>query len=165
MHPDTDRPDVRVNESSETLSRLELANPDYTNFSMLSVLLRTRHDSLQTSPPVETTTSETESISSQHAGWRKQGQVKMRSEDGGFNSVVPNTSDVNSTMSKTTGVNRIRRLASDAKMSSDKNTTELADPTQTNNEPKMSALKCLVSLAYPVSLPLQCTRFYFGLFN
>jgi len=101
---------------------------------------------------------------------RKRGQVKMRSEDGGFNSVVPNTSvkaplnmnssAINSTMSKTTRVNRIRRLASD------NNTTESANPTPTNNEPKMSALKCLVSLAYPVSLPLQCTPFYFGfLFN
>uniref|UniRef100_A0A2S2NS62 Uncharacterized protein n=1 Tax=Schizaphis graminum TaxID=13262 RepID=A0A2S2NS62_SCHGA len=173
MHPDIDRPDVRVNEFSETLFRQKLVDPDYTNFSMLSVLLRTRLDSMQTSPLIETTTTETESIASQHAGWRIRGQVKMKSEDGGFNSVVPNISvktplniknnDVN--MSKT-GVNRIRRLALDAKTSLDKNSTELTDPTQTNNEPEMSALKCLMSLAYPVSLPLQCTKLYFGfLFN
>ncbi|XP_060846814.1 uncharacterized protein LOC132926474 [Rhopalosiphum padi] len=170
MHPDIDRPDVPIKELPETQSLLKLADSDYTNFGMLSVLLRTRLNSLQTSSPIETTTVETESIASQHAGWRKRGQVKMRSEDGGFNSVVPNTSvkaplnmnssAINSTMSKTTRVNRIRRLASD------NNTTESANPTPTNNEPKMSALKCLVSLAYPVSLPLQCTPFYFGfLFN
>ncbi|XP_060848608.1 uncharacterized protein LOC132928062 [Rhopalosiphum padi] len=126
MHPDIDRPDVPINELSETQYLLKLADSDYTNFGMLSVLLRTRLNSLQTSSPIETTTAETESIASQHAGWRL--------------------------------VNRIRRLTSEKNT----NTTVSGDPTQTNNEPKMSALKCLVSLAYPVSLPLQCTQFYFG---
>ncbi|XP_060858848.1 uncharacterized protein LOC132936186 [Metopolophium dirhodum] len=57
--------------------------------------------------------------------------------------------------------NRRRRLASGAEISADKNTTASADLTVSNDGHTMSAIKCLLSLSFPVSLPTQCIQFYF----
>lgn len=61
---------------------------------------------------------------------------------------------------KPTAGNRRRRLASGAEISTDKNTTS-TDPTISNDGHTMSAMKCLLSLSYPISLPTQCIQFYF----
>jgi len=57
--------------------------------------------------------------------------------------------------------NRSRRSVEDAKMSSDKNTTELADPKPINqgNIP-INALTCALYLRLPVALPLKCVNFF-----
>jgi len=58
--------------------------------------------------------------------------------------------------------NRSRRSASNAKMSSNKNSTVMADPTPTKQgNIALSALPCVLSLGLPVALPLQCVKFYF----
>ncbi|KAF0728053.1 Uncharacterized protein FWK35_00027222, partial [Aphis craccivora] len=56
--------------------------------------------------------------------------------------------------------NRSRRSAEDVKMSSDKNTTQLADPKPKNQGTiSINALTCALSLGLPIALPLQCVPF------
>jgi len=62
---------------------------------------------------------------------------------------------------KPTAGNRRRRWASGAEIPSNKNTTVSVDPMISYDGHSMSAMKCLLSLSYPVSLPTQCIQFYF----
>ncbi|XP_003246878.3 uncharacterized protein LOC100575861 [Acyrthosiphon pisum] len=70
------------------------------------------------------------------------------------------TEEMNRIREPTLG-NRSRRLASGAGISSDKNTTASAGPTDSVDAHNMSAIKCLLSLSLPVSLPTQCIQYYF----
>ncbi|KAE9528519.1 hypothetical protein AGLY_012090 [Aphis glycines] len=194
MHPDSNRPDVDIDELSESLVRLKMSATDYTNIDKWMMwLLRTRLESPQTSPPVETTT--TKFVTNQHSGWRKRRQalVKSRSGNDESNSVVSlisssspsnmNSNGINPDMfkiklfnwilrnlkteamkqvQKSVLKNRSRRSAEDAKISSDKNSTELADPKPTNQGTiSINALPCALSFGLPVALPLQCLKFFF----
>ncbi|KAE9528521.1 hypothetical protein AGLY_012092 [Aphis glycines] len=195
MHPDSNRPDVDIDQESlsERLTRLKLPVADYTDIdTWMMWLLRTRLESPQTSPPVETTTK---FAMNQHPGWRKRRQalVKSRSGNDESNSVVSltsssspsnmNSNDINPDMfkiklfnwilrnlkteamkqvQKSVLKNRSRRSAEDAKISSDKNSTELADPKPTNQGTiSINALPCALSFGLPVALPLQCLKFFF----
>jgi len=62
---------------------------------------------------------------------------------------------------KPTLKNRYPRSASNAETSEDKNITSTAGPVIPNDERNMSAIKCILSLSFPVSLPTQCIQFFF----
>ncbi|KAE9522652.1 hypothetical protein AGLY_016957 [Aphis glycines] len=188
MHPDSNRPDVDIDELSESLVRLKMSATDYTNIDKWMMwLLRTRLESPQTSPPVETTT--TKFVTNQHSGWRKRRQtlVKLRGGVDGSNSVVSLTSSSSPSNMNSNGINpnlfkiklynwilrnleteamkevrksvlknRSRRSTEDAKMSSDKNTTEFADLKLTDlGITPVNALTCSLSLVLPIALPLR----------
>jgi len=112
---------------------------------------------------------------------------KIRGEDGGSSSVVSLTSPSSSLnvnrksvypmqvedwilrhlkfkkmnqIRKSTLKNRHQRSASITEISEDKNITSTAGPMIPNDERNMSAIKCLLSLSFPVSLPTQCIQFY-----
>ncbi|XP_015374728.1 PREDICTED: uncharacterized protein LOC107169490 [Diuraphis noxia] len=141
-----------------------------------------------------TKSTNTQPIAIQHEAGRRsrrQSMYKISGEDGGSSSIVPLTSpssllnvnrkdvypmqiedwifrhlkfDKMNQIQKSTLKNRHTRSASNAEISEDKNITSTASPMIPNDERNMSAIKCLLSLSFPVSLPTQCIQFYFKSF-
>ncbi|XP_022180746.1 uncharacterized protein LOC111040962, partial [Myzus persicae] len=146
-------------------------------------------DSPQTVSPTETDTAKP--LTGQHGASlrnRRQAIDKIKGGDGGSSSILSLTSSgspsiVNGEDSNPMSVknfilgrmklvkmnqiqkskfrNRRRRSASDKEISSEKNITSTADPMIDSNGHNMSAVKCLLSLSFPVSLPTDCIQFYF----